>query len=91
MSDLTIQASLNSGEWSPKLFARVDLAKYKSGAALLENFTSMKALRLASEAEISQVPGVGPAIAARIVAWFAAESARGETQAVDMGTGEILS
>jgi excinuclease ABC subunit C len=60
-------------------------------AALLENFTSMKALRLASEAEISQVPGVGPAIAARIVAWFAAESARGETQAVDMGTGEILS
>lgn len=38
MSDLVIQASLNSGEWSPKLFARVDLAKYKSGAALLENF-----------------------------------------------------
>ena len=33
-----IQASFNSGEWSPKLFARVDLAKYKSGAALLENF-----------------------------------------------------
>lgn len=38
MSDLVIQASLNSGEWSPKLYARVDLAKYKSGAALLENF-----------------------------------------------------
>jgi hypothetical protein len=38
MSDLVIQASLNSGEWSPKLFARVDLQKYKSGAALLENF-----------------------------------------------------
>jgi hypothetical protein len=38
MSDIVIQASLNSGEWSPKLFARVDLAKYKSGAALLENF-----------------------------------------------------
>src|SRR5437899_12330497 len=38
MSDLVIQASLNAGEWSPKLFARVDLAKYKSGAALLENF-----------------------------------------------------
>lgn len=38
MSDLVIQASLNSGEWSPKLFARVDMQKYKSGAALLENF-----------------------------------------------------
>jgi hypothetical protein len=38
MSDIVIQASLNSGEWSPKLFARVDLAKYRSGAALLENF-----------------------------------------------------
>lgn len=60
-------------------------------AALLESFASMKALRRASEAQISQVPGVGPAIAARIVAWFAAESAREETQAVDMGTGEILS
>lgn len=38
MTDLVIQASLNSGEWSPKLFARVDLAKYKSGAALLLNW-----------------------------------------------------
>lgn len=38
MSDLSIQASLNGGEWSPKLFARVDLSKYKSGAALLENW-----------------------------------------------------
>lgn len=38
MSDLVIQASLNAGEWSPKLFARVDMAKYRSGAALLENW-----------------------------------------------------
>jgi hypothetical protein len=38
MTDLTIQASFNSGEWSPKLFARVDLQKYRSGAALLENW-----------------------------------------------------
>lgn len=38
MTDLTIQASFNAGEWSTKLYARVDLAKYKSGAALLNNF-----------------------------------------------------
>jgi len=38
MSDLRIQASFNSGEWSPKLYARVDLAKYRSGAALLKNW-----------------------------------------------------
>lgn len=38
MSDLAIQSSFNSGEWSPKLYARVDMAKYRSGAALLENF-----------------------------------------------------
>ncbi len=38
MSDVIVQASFNSGEWSPKLYSRVDLAKYKSGAALLENF-----------------------------------------------------
>lgn len=33
-----IQTSFNSGEWSPTLNARTDLAKYKSGAALLENY-----------------------------------------------------
>lgn len=38
MSNLFIQASFNSGEWAPSLYARVDLAKYRSGAALLENF-----------------------------------------------------
>lgn len=34
----TIQASFNSGEWSPKLYSRVDLVKYRSGAALLLNW-----------------------------------------------------
>lgn len=38
MSDIAIQASFNSGEWAPALNARVDLQKYKSGAALLQNF-----------------------------------------------------
>jgi len=38
MSHLVVQASFNSGEWSPNLYARVDLTKYKAGAALLENF-----------------------------------------------------
>jgi hypothetical protein len=38
VADLAIQASFNTGEWSPSLYARVDLAKYRSGAALLENF-----------------------------------------------------
>jgi hypothetical protein len=38
VTETIIQASFNSGEWSPKLFARVDLAKYRSGAALLSNW-----------------------------------------------------
>lgn len=38
MSDVAPQASFNSGEWSPSLRARVDMQKYRSGAALLENF-----------------------------------------------------
>src|SRR5690348_2703750 len=38
MSEIAIQASFNSGEWSPSLFARVDIQKYRSGAALLQNF-----------------------------------------------------
>src|ERR1700726_1273763 len=38
MTQQHIQASFNSGEWSPKLYGRVDLQKYRSGAALLQNF-----------------------------------------------------
>lgn len=33
-----IQTSFNSGEWAPALNARVDLAKYHSAAALLQNY-----------------------------------------------------
>lgn len=38
MAQPVAQASFNSGEWSPHLYARVDLQKYHSGAALLRNF-----------------------------------------------------
>lgn len=38
MTQPTIQTSFAAGELSPSLFARVDLAKYKVGAALLRNF-----------------------------------------------------
>lgn len=38
MTETAVQASFNSGEWSPNLYARVDLQKYRSAAALLENF-----------------------------------------------------
>jgi hypothetical protein len=38
MSTISVQASFNAGEWAPTLYARVDQVKYKSGAALLENF-----------------------------------------------------
>jgi hypothetical protein len=38
MSSPVIQTSFNAGEWAPELNARVDLEKYQSGAALLENF-----------------------------------------------------
>ena len=38
MSEIAVQPSFNGGEWSPNLYARVDLQKYRSAAALLENF-----------------------------------------------------
>jgi len=38
MSDNVIQSSFASGELSPSLFARVDIAKYHSGAATMRNF-----------------------------------------------------
>src|SRR5277367_4025135 len=38
MATPVIQKSFNSGEWAPQLYSRVDLQKYHSAAALLENF-----------------------------------------------------
>ncbi len=38
MSDNVIQTSFNSGEWSPSLYAQVNLKQYHSGATLLRNF-----------------------------------------------------
>jgi hypothetical protein len=38
MAQPVIQTSFASGEWAPKLRSRVDIAKYKAGAALLRNF-----------------------------------------------------
>jgi hypothetical protein len=38
MAQPVIQHSFHAGEWAPALNARVDLAKYHAGAALLKNF-----------------------------------------------------
>lgn len=38
MAQPVFQKSFNSGEWAPQLYSRVDIDKYHSGAALLENF-----------------------------------------------------
>src|SRR5262245_41976285 len=38
MSENVIQTSFSAGELSPSLFARVDFAKYHSGAATMRNF-----------------------------------------------------
>ncbi len=38
MAQPTIKTSFASGEWAPKLRARVDIQKYHAGAALLRNF-----------------------------------------------------
>jgi hypothetical protein len=38
VTEQIIQSSFNAGEWSPKLYGRVDLQKYRSGAALLQNY-----------------------------------------------------
>ena len=38
MTEIAVQPSFAGGEWSPNLYARVDLAKYKTAVALLSNF-----------------------------------------------------
>ena len=72
MSENVIQASFASGELSPSLFARVDIAKYHSGAARMRNmfvdYRSGASTRTGSEfirpggvaLSGQQVPGGGP-------------------------------
>jgi excinuclease ABC subunit C len=57
--------------------------------ALLRAFGSVKRLRTAHAEEIASVQGIGPALAAAVVATLAARRSD-ETPAVDMATGEIL-
>lgn len=64
--------------------------------ALLDRFVTVSAIRAASEEELQQVEGIGPAVAARILAALrsdeASEDSRSEgvDQVIDMSTGEIL-
>lgn len=38
MAQPVFQKSFNSGEWAPQLYSRVDIERYHSGAALMENW-----------------------------------------------------
>jgi hypothetical protein len=62
LADIAVTASFNSGEWSPSLFARVDIAKYRSAAALLQNFfvdyRGGASTRAGSQYTIQCLPGI---------------------------------
>jgi excinuclease ABC subunit C len=55
--------------------------------ALMKHFGSVKRLKAAAEAEISEVPGIGPQLASTV---FAALAAEVSAPAVNTATGEIL-
>jgi excinuclease ABC subunit C len=57
-------------------------------AALLAHFGSVKRIRLASEDELTEVRGIGPALARVIRAELGAQSA--PEPAVNLSTGEVL-
>ncbi|HET7661569.1 MAG TPA: excinuclease ABC subunit UvrC, partial [Oryzihumus sp.] len=57
--------------------------------ALLKHFGSVKKVRAATEEEIREVPGIGPALAATIHTTLAAEQ-QSATPAVNVTTGEVL-
>jgi excinuclease ABC subunit C len=57
--------------------------------ALLRHFGSVKKLRAASEEQIREVPGIGPALAATIAETLAAQAAQA-VPAVNDTTGEVL-
>lgn len=56
-------------------------------AALLKHFGSVRALRAASDTEVMTVPGIGPQLAAVVVAALRGEP---ELAAINMTTGEIV-
>jgi excinuclease ABC subunit C len=58
-------------------------------AALLKRFGSLKAMRQASAAEVAEVPGIGPKLAAQILAALQAAGS-GAPAAVNLTTGEVL-
>ncbi|MDQ2757443.1 MAG: excinuclease ABC subunit UvrC [Actinomycetota bacterium] len=57
--------------------------------ALLKAFGSVKKLRAATVEEVEQVPGIGPSLAATVVARLRADDAT-RTPAVNLTTGEVL-
>jgi excinuclease ABC subunit C len=57
--------------------------------ALLKHFGSVKKVRAATEEQIREVPGIGPALAATIHTTLAAEQ-QTATPAVNVTTGEVL-
>ncbi len=57
--------------------------------ALLRHFGSVKKVRAASEEQIREVPGIGPALAATIAQTLAAQAAQ-SVPAVNVTTGEVL-
>ncbi|MGN6780890.1 MAG: excinuclease ABC subunit UvrC [Marmoricola sp.] len=58
--------------------------------ALMKRFGSLKRLRAASVEEIGEVPGIGPATAAAVVAAVAPQPGERKTVAVNTATGEII-
>jgi excinuclease ABC subunit C len=57
--------------------------------ALLRHFGSVKKVRAASEEQIREVPGIGPALAATIAQTLATQAAQ-SVPAVNVTTGEVL-
>jgi excinuclease ABC subunit C len=57
--------------------------------ALLRHFGSVKKVRAASEDQIREVPGIGPALAATIAQTLAAQAGQA-VPAVNVTTGEVL-
>lgn len=59
--------------------------------ALLDHFGSVKGVKAASAEQLSEAKGIGPALAAAIVAHFSSDAETAElVPAVNMATGEIL-